>query len=299
MSALEEVATEYLALRSSVGYRPSGAETIFSLVAFLERRDERRLTTASALAWAGGASSENGAARRLAAVRGFAKYLQAVDPASEVPPAGLLPLRTRRRVPYLFSEAEVLDVMAAASDLRPATFAATCASVVGLLWVTGMRIGEVCRLARADVDLAAGRLTIWRSKFGKSRELPLQPSTVAALADYDAARRPDASWFFARRDGGPLAPGNFGPVFAHLLGEAGVPRRPFYRRPVPGDLRHSFAVRTLLEWSEAGWDVQALLPRLSTYLGHGDPAATYWYLSASPELMGSALARLEAAGARP
>jgi len=229
-------------------------------------------------------------------VRGFARYLQALDPVHEVPPTRLLPTRRTRPVPHLYSQADVTALMDAARKLEPPLRAATTETVIGLLAVTGMRIGEVLRLDVADIDWDAGVLTVWLSKFNKSRHVPLTASTVAALARYDQCRRqilPTATnpAMFVSRAGNRLTYPTFVAAFATLLDTTAISTSG--QRPRIHGFRHSFAVTTVLGWYRQGADVQALLPRLSTYLGHADPASTYWYLSAAPELMAIAAQRLD------
>jgi integrase len=190
--------------------------------------------------------------------------------------------------------------MAAARRLRPPLRAATFEALIGLLACTGLRIGEAIRLDRADFDRAHGLLTVRDSKFGKSREVPLHDSAVAALADYGERRDrlcPDAtqrSLFITTRGTRLAHPTVYAP-FRALLGQAGIEHPSPSRRVRVHDLRHSFAIKTLLGWYRDGGDVAARMPLLSTYLGHIDPAATYWYLSAAPELLALAAERLELA----
>ena len=209
----------------------------------------------------------------MAEVRIFARYVQALDPATEVPPPGLLPVRTRRLIPYLYSDGEIAALMAGARVLEPELWGATCETILGLLWSSGMRVGEALRLDRADVSFAEGRLTVWRTKFKKSRHVPLSPSTLAALASYDQVRRrccprPATARFFVSRRGGPVPYMALRDEFVRLLERTGVPWRHAAQRPRIHDLRHSFSVRTLLGWYRSGADVGALMPRLSSYLGH-------------------------------
>ncbi len=299
MTGLVGAAEEYLALRRSVGFKLNGAGPLLSdFASYLASNGAETITTEVALTWALRSPSPSQAAFRLQTVRTFASYLQAIDPRTEVPPAGLLTDPGRRSVPYLYSETEIASLMAAARALSPALWAATCETVIGLLWATGMRIGEVLRLDRSDVDFDTGVLTVWETKFNKSRHVPLAVSTLSALADYDRHRRksrlcPDPPNFFVSMAGRRLHYRGFSTAFIGLLAATGIPSVPVTRRPRIHDLRHSFAVTTLLRWYRTGEDVQALLPRLSTYLGHADPASTYWYLSAAPELLALAAERLE------
>ncbi len=294
MSALAAAAADYLGVRRALGYKLEGTEAnLASFVAYMDAGGAEHVTVAAALDWANQAP-RGGVAQRLANARGFIRYLQALDAAHEVPPAGLVPLRSRRAIPHLFTEADIAALMHAAAALSPPPLASTVATVIGLLGVTGMRVGEVLRLNVVDVDLDAGVLTVWLGKFNKSRHVPLDPTTVTALAGYSRQRRAatkDTTAFFVSGLDQRLTYVAFAKAFADLLDSVGIGSA--QRRPRIMDLRHSFATRTLLGWYSEGADVQALLPRLSTYLGHVDPTSTYWYLSAAPELMAIAAERLE------
>jgi len=179
--------------------------------------------------------------------------------------------------------------------------AATITTVFGLLVVTGMRSGEAVRLDRDDVDLEAGRLRVVATKFDKSRELALHPTTVEALRGYADQR--DFRWphsatigFFVSCTGRRLSQSSLEHTFAELVRRTGLEPAAGSRarRPRLTDARHSFAVATLIRWHRTGQDVQALLPALSAQLGHVDPASTYWYLTAVPELLALASARVQA-----
>lgn len=307
MSPLRDQLVDYLRIRRSLGYKLERAEKLLGqFLTYLEECGAETLTVAEALAWArlpGG--SPDWWAFRLSAVRGFAAYLHALDPAHEVPAADLLPRRPPRAVPYLYTDAEVEALIAATSGLRGRLRQATYRTLVGLLWVTGMRAGETIRLDRDDVDLARGVLTVRDSKFGKSRLLPLHRSTVTALRRYlrqrerhRAAEVSDA--FFISPAGTRLLYCNLHATFRQLRSDAGLQARSARCRPRIHDLRHTFAVRTLLGWYRDGVDVQARLPLLSAYLGHAHPKDTYWYMSAAPELLTLAGERLERSlGGRP
>jgi integrase len=306
MSALAEHVERYLALRRAVGFKLVGeGQLLAEFVASADAAGQPTITTQFALEWARRPTtgSRNYLSRRLRAVRSFARYLHALDPACEVPPIELLPASKYRPAPYLYSDREILALMAAARELDPPLRAATMETLIGLLACTGLRIGEALRLDREDFDPASRVLTVRDSKFGKSREVLLHPSTVQALASYSEIRdrlcpRPGTrSFFITTRGTRPAHPTILQPFHA-LLDQAGVRHPSPQRRGRPHDLRHSFAVRTLLGWYRDGDDVAARMPLLSTYLGHVDPAATFWYLSAAPELLALAAERLEQAEGR-
>ncbi len=301
MSDLDRHVQEYLALRRALGFKLVGeGQLLAEFVKFADTIGERTVTTQTALAWARlpRRASHNYLSRRLRAVRGFARYLHALDGACEVPPSELLPASKYRPAPYLYREEEIAALMAGARGLRPPLRAATFQTLIGLLACTGLRIGETISLDREDFDATHGVLTVRDSKFGKSREVLLHPSTVRALADYGEIRdrlcphAKERSFFITTRGTRPTHPTIYKP-FRALLEQAGVRHHSSSRRVRIHDLRHSFAVKTLLGWYRDGGDVAARMPLLSTYMGHVDPVATYWYLSAAPELLGLAAERLE------
>jgi len=302
MTALRDHLDGYLALRRSLGYklgRPG--QMLRGFVSYLEAAGAATITTAHALAWA---TEPAGADPtwwrvRLAAARGFARYLAPLVPGTEVPPAGLLPgPLSRRAVPYLYSSAEVTALMTAARAIRPPLRAATYQTLIGLLAANGMRVGEAISLDRADLAAELGLLTIRGGKFGKSRQLPLHASVLQALAGYaglrdSICRRPATPAFFVSVAGTRLIYNNVHFTFHQLTQAAGLRPRSAACRPRIHDLRHTFAVTTLARWHADGGDVTARLPLLSTWLGHADPAGTYWYLTGTPDLMALAAARLE------
>jgi integrase/recombinase XerD len=304
MSRFGQHAGEYLRLRRALGHELADAARLLPrFVAYLDAAGASAITIEAALARAQLPDAGPGSsvwARRMTVARGFARYMSGIDPATEVPPLGLVTFRKHWRPPFIYSEADVEAVMAAVPQLIPAPLrAATFQTMIGLLAAAGMRVGEVIALGRGDVDWAGGVLVVRNSKFGKSREVPLDPTTVEALACYARFRdqhvpRPASPAFFVSARGTPVIYADFGAAFRKLVAFSGAGAG----SPVPPrihDLRHSFAVQTLIRWYRAGEDVGALLPRLSTYLGHLTPGYTYWYLSAAPELLALAAARLEKA----
>lgn len=300
MSSLRQALAGYLAVRRSLGYKLARAEKLLTqFITYLEQAGAATVTTEHALAWAtlpGG--NPNWHAHRLSVVRGFAVYLHTIDPAAEIPPACLIPARPHRATPYLYSDADIAALITAAAGLRFPLRTATYQTLIGLLAVTGMRVGEAIRLDRADLDLAAGIITVRQSKFGKSRLLPLHPTVVDALDGYLRLRdrlhpHPSTAAVFISPAGTRLLYCNVHATWKLLAASAGLQARSASCRPRIHDLRHSFAVASLLDAYAAGQDGQAHLALLSTYLGHTDPSHTYWYLSAAPELLALAGQRLE------
>lgn len=303
MSALSVELDRYLAIRRALGFKLARAELLLAdYLRHLDAIGADTITTDNAVAWAtlpaDGSASWWG--QRLSVVRAFARHLHVINPAHEVPPAGLLPGRSHRAVPYLYSDADIAALMVAARQLRSPVRAATFETLVGLLAVSGLRIGEALRLDRGDVDLDEGVLHVRHTKFNKSRDVPLHPSTVTALGAYARRRdrlcpRPRDPSFFVSAAETRVLYCNFHLGWLDLVHRAGLQPRSATCRPRPHDARHSFAVRTLLGWYRDGVDVAAHMPLLSTYLGHVHPANTYWYLSAAPELLALVAARLDAA----
>lgn len=299
---LRHALADYLALRRALGYRLDRPEKLLTqFLTHLESTGQDVVTVRGALEWA--QLPRNGASNwwgyRLSVVRGFATYLHALDPAHEVPAADLLPHRPQRATPYLYSNADIDALMAAATSLSTPLRRATLATLIGLLAVTGMRVGEAIALDRSDIDLTTGRLLVRYGKFGKTRELWLHPTTLVALKRYQrlrdrAAPRTDTAAFFVSGAGTRLLYCNVHNTFHRLVKLVGLTPRSTACRPRIHDLRHSFAVHAMIDAYAAGQDGQTRLTLLSTWLGHVDPANTYWYLSASPELMAVAGQRLEA-----
>lgn len=300
MSALRDVAEDYLRMRRALGYKLEiHGLHLDSFISYLEDAHAETVTIENALAWATSAGKDPAYwAGRLSVVRQFARHLQTIDPACEVPPARLLPYRHRRAIPYLYEPEEITALMHAAGALEPPLLAANYQTLIGLLSVTGLRLGEAIRLDRGDVDARHRLLRIIDSKFGKSREVVLHDSTMHALSEYGRLRdrrfpEPRCEAFLVSLRGTRLRRNCIHHMFARLVQVAGLKPRSSRCRPRLHDLRHAYAVRTLLEWYRDGVDVQARLPLLSTYMGHVNPASTFWYLTAAPELLQLVAARLD------
>jgi site-specific recombinase XerD len=299
MSALHDALIEYVALRRALGTQlREPAVRLEDFVELLDREGAEFITTELALRWARQPAEAQPAtwARRLSIVRGFAAWRSLFDLRTEVPPRGLLEARHRRNKPHIFTDQELEQLMAVASGLHSPTGlrARTYETLIGLLAATGLRPGEALALNRSDVDLQQGILAIRQTKFGKSRFVPIEDSTRAALAQYteqrDAfcpARRSDA--FLVSEQGTRLQGCTARRTFAKLSCSIGLrkpaPGRRIGRGPRLQDLRHTFATRRLLEWYRSAPDVGRELPKLATYLGHVEVGLTYWYIEAVPELL--------------
>lgn len=302
MTSLEQHVVEYLTVRRAMGYKLARAEKLLGqFTAWMTEHDESLITTELALEWATlpAVTDSNWQNHRLGVLRGFAAHLHAVDPAHEVPPSDLLAWRRRRSVPYLYSDAEVIALMNSTTVIPTPHRAATMATLIGLLAATGMRVGEAIRLNHCDIDPLNNLLTVCDSKFGKSREVPVHASTIAALQQYlkrpDRPTAPDLTEAVLTSAAGTrLLYSSVHLAFLQIVKHAGLTARSAHCRPRPHDLRHTFAVKTMLDAYASTEDPATVLPLLSTYLGHVHPGSTYWYLQAAPELLALAGDRLQA-----
>jgi integrase/recombinase XerD len=307
MSTLRENVAAYLATRRTMGFRVEGlGKLLWSFVGFCEDRGVMHVRTDLAIEWATTPIkvpvTDALIARRMDAVRIFARYQHALDPATQIPDGMICRRRYRQTEPNVFSDSDIQALLAATDTLSPPFKALTWRTLIGLLAATGMRPGEACRLGVADIDLAGGVIQILETKFGKSRLVFIHPSTGGVLTRYLQARQ---QWVgtavracpavFVNTRRGPLDPQCLGVTFRRIAAAAGLSTNPGHRPARLHDLRHTFAVTTMIGWYRDGGDVQARLPLLSTWLGHVDPASTYWYLHAVPELLAHAADRLEAA----
>lgn len=301
MTGLRSALERYLNMRQGLGYKYQHQKRrLTDFVSFMEARGATTITTKLALAWATLPPDRHASwALRLTDVRGFARHIANVDPQTEVPPAGIFP-RLSRAKPYIYSDTEIHALLAAALTLPPIDGLRrwTYHCLFGLISVTGLRHSEAIGLQRSDVDLDDGILTVRGTKFGKSRLVPLHPTTQAVLRSY--AERRDchlgsrcSTYFFVAERGGRLLHQYVHRVFWQLSRQIGLRQPGDNTGPRVHDFRHSFAIQTLLNWYRAGEDVEQKLPVLSTYLGHTCVRDTYWYLSTCPELMEHAARRLD------
>ncbi len=295
---------DYLAMRRSLGFDVERHRWLLrDFARFTDRiKYHGPITVDLARRWA--LSSCPGqpvrAERRLSAIRQFARHLSSLDPATEIPPAGLLGRASGRNQPHIYSDAEISALLQGCSrlhpreGLRPSTYLA----FFSLLASTGLRLSEACRLQLRDVDLREGLLTVRQGKFGKSRLVPLHPTAVEALTRYAAQRdafqdAPRSEFFFRTDRASALSRGTVETAFSSVRKGLGWATHGRAGRPRIHDLRHTFAVRRLLRWYEEGADVNRKILALANYLGHAKVTDTYWYLSAVPELMAITARRFE------
>lgn len=306
MKELRTALEEYLNVRRMFGFKLRIPGSLLrNFVTYAEKEAASFITRELALRWATQPKNCQPAqwANRLSMVRTFARYMSAMDVRTEIPPYGLLPHRFHRKTPYLYTDEEIAGLIEAARQLpSPRGLRAfTYSTLFGLLAVTGMRMSEPIGLDRDNVDLSRGILTVRRTKFGKSRILPIHASTLQELRHYCQLRDRICPWaktrsFFVSERGTRLTEWSVRWTFVRLSRQIGLRGPHDSRGPRLHDLRHGFAVQTLLAWYRAGIDAEQHMPELSAYLGHVHVNDTYWYISAVPELLRLATLRLEQGG---
>jgi integrase len=294
---------QYLAERRRLGFNVrTVAYSLRGFVRHIEAIGHRRLLTIEVMTdWARrdshGSNDPHTWARRLKHLRAFARWLRQFEPLTEITDHTIFGRIDERQAPHIYSEPEIVDLLAAARRLGPATAprGLVFETLFGLVASCGLRIGEALLLRNADVDLRLGMLLIRKAKFGKSRQVPMHPSTINALRRYrrtlDMAgepAEPEAAFFIGtrgQRHGLPLGDRQVHRVFVGLREQLGWRNRGNHHAPRIHDLRHTFVVRRITQWQTHGVDVDQAMLALSTYVGHAEVGNTYWYLSAAPELM--------------
>ena len=299
---------QYLRERRRLGFQlRSMGHALRSFALHVDKLESPGLLTVEMMAeWArcdhAGSNDPHTWARRLKILRPFARWLQQFEPRTEVPDEAIFGRAGERLTPHIYSEQDLIDLLAVARHLRPGLRGATYEGLFGLLAATGLRVSEAVLLHTGDVDLKTGMLTIRRTKFAKSRQVPLHSSTVDALRRYRRLRDPlieftDDTAFFVgsrgRRRGHQLSTRQVDRTFAQLRTQLAWPNRGAHSTPRVHDIRHSFIVRRMLAWHADGIDIDQAMLALSTYVGHAMVTNTYWYLTAVPELMALAAAKFE------
>ena len=303
MSSLQDALADYLTLRRALGYKLfEDGQALEHFVVFVEQAGSTHITTELAVRWATRSSraSTTHQAHQLSRIRLFAEYLSGIDPQTQIPPRGLLPGHYQRQTPYIYSEHQICDLVSAARQLPSATGLRACtyATLFGLLAVTGLRISEAIALDCDDVDLGERVLLVRQSKFAKDRLVPIHSSTAGVLDEYVAMRsrchpHPSSHAFFLAERGTRLTDCMARHTFILLSRCTGLRAPGDHHGPRMHDLRHTFAVTTVQHWYQVGLDVDVQMPWLATFLGHSHVSDTYWYLSAVPQLMAQAGARLD------
>lgn len=308
--SLQRRIDDYLAERRRLGFVMRSLDTFLAGFAsyVIKRHHRGPLTVELMTDWIrqgkDGQGSPETWVRRLGKLRSFVRYLKQFEPDTEVPDESIFGPEPGRVAPHIYHEEEIVGLLAAArklgphGSLRPVTFE----TLFGLMASTGLRVSEAIHLRNDDVDLKHGMLTIRQTKFAKSRQLPLHPSTVTALSHYrrqrarhvpETAGSPFLIGSRGQRLGQPLGERQVHRVFNALRDSLGWVNRGAHAAPRLHDLRHTFAVRRMLLWHADGTDIDQMMLALSTYMGHAEIFYTYWYLTAVPELMALAGGKFE------
>lgn len=307
MSTIQSHVETYLSERRRLGFAlRSPGYALRSFARYADGLDQKALTVEIMADWArrdkGNSNKPVVWARRLKKLRSFVRYLRQFEPNAEVPDDTIFGSTGHRVAPHIYSEQEIADLLVAARRLAPDLRGATYETLFGLIASTGLRVSEAVHLQDSDVDLNSGVLTI-RTKFAKSRQVPLHPSTADALKRYHALRNrhievTDETPFFVgtrgRRRGHGLGLRHVRRVFIGLRDQLGWDNRGAHDGPRIHDLRHTFVVRRVMLWHTQGVDIDQAMLALSTYVGHAKITNTYWYLTGVPELMAVAAAKFEA-----
>jgi integrase len=311
-TSLNARAEQYLAERRRLGF--NDGTVAYSLRSFVRHievvRHRGALTIEVMTDWARrdshGSNDPHTWARRLKHLRSFARWLRQFEPLTEIPDHTIFGRIDERQAPHIYNETEIVDLLAAARRLGPATAprGIVFETLFGLVASCGLRIGEALLLRNVDVDLRQGMLLIRKAKFDKSRQVPMHASTIEALRRYrrtlDRAgepAEPEAAFFIGtrgRRHGLPLGDRQVHRVFSELREQLGWRNRGNHHAPRIHDLRHTFVVRRITQWQTQGVDVDQAMLALSTYVGHTEVGNTYWYLSAAPQLLAVAADRFAA-----
>ena len=296
----------YLKIRRSLGSDLSTSKRVLKqFVSFLEKKHETHITSDLFLQWKQvfGKASQSTWAFRLGMVRLFAFWLHSMDPLHEIPPQALIPSHYKRKQPYIYTDDEVRNIIETAGLLsskngfREITYPA----FFGLVSVTGLRISEAISLNNKDVDLQSGIVRLNNGKNGKDRILPVTECTKNYLKEYSRKRDrllgriPEP--FFVSDEGIRLTDCAVRYNFAVIGKMIGLRTEQLFHKhgvgPRVHDLRHTFAVKVIMDWYKKGKNVDQEMLKLITYLGHQSPSHTYWYIEATPELLALASRRAE------
>lgn len=306
MKTLTHRLEEYLALRRAMGYSlDSTGRLLGKFTEYADLKGQHTITTSLFLDWKAsfGNANPNTWAQRLGMVRMFAIWLAQRDDQTEVPPTQLLPGNQKRNTPYIYSKSEIASIVEEAGKLPSdyGTRGALWRTFFGLVSVTGMRVSEAIKLDNSDVDMKNAVVTVQQGKNNRIRQLPIDQSVVEQLNDYAQLRdqfiNTASDRFFLKEDGIPASACGARYNFAQVSMKVGLRSQQRFCRHGHGprihDLRHTFAVHTILEWFREERNIEREMYKLSNYLGHTKPKNTYWYIEAIPELMQLAAARSE------
>ncbi len=303
MIKLKTAVDKYIQLRQSLGYKLRCEKYIlYDFVRYMKKEKTDVITIDHAITWAKSRKNAKKArwSCRLSAVRCFSKYYKIIKSESQIIPDKILSFKYERKAPYIYTDKDVINILNACNSLYPKNPIGkyTYKTLLGLISVTGMRISEAIALQEDDINFKDKYITVNKSKFNKSRIIPVSDSVIKELKKYQKKRDnylPEIkkSSFFISVKGGRPYYSTVQKDFRKIIDSAGLNPKVGGRRQRIHDFRHTLAVRVLLMWYRNGDNVSQKMPILSTYLGHVEPRDTYWYLSAVPELMKLTSQKLE------
>ncbi|KAB2693657.1 tyrosine-type recombinase/integrase [Ochrobactrum sp. Kaboul] len=303
LTTMKEHVAAYLIERSMLGFSVSGpnAQLLSSFADFADEQDCRRLTSDLIINWAKDRSRINQPftwAGRLAIVKPFAVYMTRLDSATEFPATPIFGKSRRRLTPHIYTDDEILGLLAAARGLQGELRSAVFETLIGFIAATGMRISEAINLRCCDVDIEARCVTVRMTKFQKSRHVPFHRSVAEVLESYQQirgrfVRREAEQAFFTVEGGQHLKKRTVHGVFQRLRTAVDIIPRGSHSHVRIHDLRHTFICRRLERWQAEGCDIDNAIAALSTYVGHAKVSATYWYMTGIPDLMAIAGSRFE------
>lgn len=294
MNKLNQAVREYLTVRRQLGFSLRNVEVVLnSFVSFLKMKNADHITTQLALEFvtANPKASSSWQAKKLGVIRRFALYLHTFDTRTEIPSTELLPFSYHRRPPYIYTDRDIVNLLGIFQKnmTRGSIAVQTYYTLFGLIAVTGMRTGETLTLKGNSVDLKEGIITIYESKCRKSRKLPIHRSTIEALKHYCRCRNKylgnkTSEYFFVNDHGSKLDAIHVRTSFKKACIKAGIGKEAKFC-PRITDLRHYYSIKTLVNCYKNKINPETVIPILSMYLGHENPKYTYWYLTATEELM--------------
>lgn len=301
MKSLTASLKEYMTLRRSLGYQLNATEyNLKKFIKYLKKKSYQYITVKLALEWATLPQNVKRShwSQRLSIVRQFSRYRMAEDSRTEVIPPHLLSQQPSRAIPYIYSNKEIFQLLEACKSLSSLGLRHhTYFAFFGLMAVTGCRIGELISLNRDDFDVKNNWIIIRNSKCNKSRLLPLDKTTILQLKKYSEIRDQfpahDVNAFFLADKGTRITIWGARIAFIRISKQIGLRGQLDTHGPRIHDIRHTFAVNTLLNWYRKGINVDKKIMLLSTYLGHKKPTDTYWYITGTPELLAQATNRLK------
>jgi integrase/recombinase XerD len=292
---LSKALKDYMKIRTYSGFKLRSVKNVLEkFITFMKINKSSHITVTEALNFSTKSKkcSSFEHSRKLRIIRQFSIYVKMFDFKTEIPPKDALPVSYQRRTPYIYTKEEIIGVLNACIKIKSSNsfYPLTFYTLFGLVSVTGMRTQEAINLERSSIDMDLGIITINGTKFNRSRKIPIHSTTIQALKEYDkerdkAFKNHISSYFFVNNVGKKLVSSTVQKIYREVCVEAGLRSKFESSGPRIIDFRHTLAVSTLIRCYRECLNVDNVMPILSTYLGHINPENTYWYLTATPELL--------------